>query len=249
MPIEQRECECGKFFLSARRGVILCSYCRRGNRIRKSYQRRAALEKSAPGEHTLKQWHSKIELQDGKCYWCHSKLLDDRGFFCGEKDHLIPLSRGGSQNIGNIVAACAPCNSEKHARTWREYAQLLLKRALPGLEFASTISTLPASKKAPSFGSQLNLLIAGAALAGRKRIFPDQFAVSRRDYLKAQAWALAAHPRSPEAGSEQSAAIPGKAAVDQRTESGRNRTQGDSPHILGVEKPTTTKNNAEGVSA
>jgi 5-methylcytosine-specific restriction protein A len=36
-------------------------------------------------------------------------------------DHVIPLAKGGSNDPGNLVPACAPCNSSRGSRTegWR----------------------------------------------------------------------------------------------------------------------------------
>lgn len=40
-------------------------------------------------------------------------------FYCGKTgkmtaDHVIPVSRGGAQSIGNLVPACPSCNFSKH---------------------------------------------------------------------------------------------------------------------------------------
>jgi len=45
--------------------------------------------------------------------------------YCGSKDklsidHVIPVSRGGSNNFENCVASCIPCNVKKDNRTPRE---------------------------------------------------------------------------------------------------------------------------------
>lgn len=37
-------------------------------------------------------------------------------------DHVVPLSRGGSNNKANKVGACVPCNREKGDMTLEEYA-------------------------------------------------------------------------------------------------------------------------------
>jgi len=39
-------------------------------------------------------------------------------------DHVIPRSRGGSDDIDNLVPACARCNLSKGARTLQEWALL-----------------------------------------------------------------------------------------------------------------------------
>lgn len=33
-------------------------------------------------------------------------------------DHMIPVSRGGQDDIRNLVTACATCNLKKHNRHW-----------------------------------------------------------------------------------------------------------------------------------
>lgn len=40
-------------------------------------------------------------------------------------DHVIPVSRGGSNDPENLVAACLPCNLQKGARTPREAGMAL----------------------------------------------------------------------------------------------------------------------------
>jgi 5-methylcytosine-specific restriction endonuclease McrA len=46
---------------------------------------------------------------DGKCSYC------DRGvsFRKGTQDHVVPVSRGGSGGVSNIVLACERCNKVK----------------------------------------------------------------------------------------------------------------------------------------
>jgi 5-methylcytosine-specific restriction endonuclease McrA len=61
------------------------------------------------------------------------KLYSQSCVACGVKDnqsidHIIPLSRGGSHSIGNLMTLCRSCNSSKHARTiveWRQGKSLL----------------------------------------------------------------------------------------------------------------------------
>lgn len=47
-------------------------------------------------------------------------------FYCGERkpltaDHRVPLARGGSNEIENIVPACRACNGAKHLMTDEEF--------------------------------------------------------------------------------------------------------------------------------
>ena len=53
-------------------------------------------------------------------YTCH---------YCGKRgdklecDHVIPVSRGGSNDPGNLVTACKPCNRSKGAKPLEEWLQ------------------------------------------------------------------------------------------------------------------------------
>lgn len=48
-------------------------------------------------------------------------------YFCGKKtknlsvDHLVPLSRGGTDDPTNLVAACHHCNQLKGNKTPKEF--------------------------------------------------------------------------------------------------------------------------------
>lgn len=53
------------------------------------------------------------------------KLLSRPCLYCGFKsehiDHILPLSRGGSHSIGNLVGACSKCNLSKRNKTVMEW--------------------------------------------------------------------------------------------------------------------------------
>lgn len=67
----------------------------------------------------------------------NSKLFQrDRNIcgYCGdqfptgqlEREHIVPLSRGGRDNWMNVVASCRPCNQQKGARLPEESAMPLI---------------------------------------------------------------------------------------------------------------------------
>jgi 5-methylcytosine-specific restriction endonuclease McrA len=55
-------------------------------------------------------------------------------FFCTKKadtiEHLIPLTRGGTHGIGNLVAACRSCNSSKRNKFLMEWKKSEVKNRL-----------------------------------------------------------------------------------------------------------------------
>lgn len=77
-----------------------------------------AKSRGATGSHTLKQWVD-IKLKFGnKCAICkcERKLT---------KDHIIPISKGGTDYIENIQPLCRNCNSKKHNKIIYENPDLL----------------------------------------------------------------------------------------------------------------------------
>lgn len=69
--------------------------------------RRYAKERGAEGSHTLKEWENLKLKFNYKCAHCGRKKQLT-------KDHIIPLSKGGSDYINNIQPLCRNCNSKKH---------------------------------------------------------------------------------------------------------------------------------------
>jgi 5-methylcytosine-specific restriction endonuclease McrA len=54
------------------------------------------------------------------------KLYSNPCFYCGSEeqtsiDHVIPISRGGTHGIGNLVSCCKSCNSSKCNKTIMEW--------------------------------------------------------------------------------------------------------------------------------
>lgn len=79
------------------------------------HKRRAA----SVGDHfTLAQWGALLVQHAGCCAYCGSTERI-------EADHRIPLVRGGSNEVGNILPACRHCNRRKHRRTEEEFRALL----------------------------------------------------------------------------------------------------------------------------
>jgi len=50
---------------------------------------------------------------DYRCQFCHRTQADLRHRECLTRDHLVPLSRGGTNDWTNVVTACSACNTRK----------------------------------------------------------------------------------------------------------------------------------------
>jgi HNH endonuclease len=115
-----------------------------------------------------------FERTRGKCHLCYKQLcfnsygsLGDRGAW--HVDHSVPIARGGTNHLNNLLAACITCNLDKSitssrtARSWngRQRAPLSATR----YNEAKAYNALGAG----AFGAIIGGMIggpAGAALVG-----------------------------------------------------------------------------------
>lgn len=80
--------------------------------------RRRARKAGNGGSHTAAERREKFARLGNVCFYCG----------CGGRltaDHDVPLARGGTDNIGNILPACRSCNSRKNTRTASEFLAIL----------------------------------------------------------------------------------------------------------------------------
>lgn len=68
--------------------------------------RRYARERGAEGDHTLEEWEVLKKKHQQLCLGCKGKKPLT-------KDHIKPLSEGGTDYITNIQPLCRNCNSRK----------------------------------------------------------------------------------------------------------------------------------------
>lgn len=77
-----------------------------GRRNRSQYRARI---RGCEGTHTSQEWRDLCAKYGNRCAYCGSEEKMTR-------DHVIPLSRGGTNDISNLVPACLRCNLRKGRR-------------------------------------------------------------------------------------------------------------------------------------
>jgi 5-methylcytosine-specific restriction endonuclease McrA len=89
-------------------------------------KRRVAV--SASGEHfTDADVLAKFDVQKGSCVYCGMDLLRSKYHV----DHIVPVSKGGSNGPGNIQLTCPTCNLSKGAKSHDEFVAYRLTSRKP----------------------------------------------------------------------------------------------------------------------
>jgi 5-methylcytosine-specific restriction endonuclease McrA len=89
---------------------------RNPERRRATAHRRRARVVSAKGFWTQDEWLALVAACWSACAYCAR-------FVALTVDHRVPLKRGGSNWVWNLLPACLPCNRRKGSRTEREYKE------------------------------------------------------------------------------------------------------------------------------
>jgi len=77
----------------------------RAARTERNQRRRARIMGNGYEAIPAAEWSAKLAAYGGRCAYC--------GDSATERDHLVPLARGGTHTLDNLVPACGPCNRKK----------------------------------------------------------------------------------------------------------------------------------------
>ena len=80
--------------------------------VQRSHYKRKANEGNAINTLTADEWLDILKKYDYKCAYCGKDLSN----LLAQRDHIIPVSKGGGNTKENIVPSCRSCNSKKGGR-------------------------------------------------------------------------------------------------------------------------------------
>lgn len=83
----------------------------------KSQNRRAIKKATEVVKITDADIAQKLEAQKHRCFYCGCRIKGREYHI----EHVIPLSRGGTHTLGNLVIACESCNLQKGAKDLWEF--------------------------------------------------------------------------------------------------------------------------------
>lgn len=86
---------------------------------------------------------SLIERHNNKCHYCDREVNRILGHpLMATKDHIVPKSYGGANNLSNYVLACSTCNNKRGQQLWFcacDICDPLISRALTKQKFYNEI--------------------------------------------------------------------------------------------------------------
>lgn len=93
---------------------------RNPEKVREIKRNYSARKRGADGRHSSQDVFDIFVAQNGRCNACKTLLLPD-GRNKYHVDHVLPLSKGGSNWPDNLQLLCPPCNMSKGAKSFCEW--------------------------------------------------------------------------------------------------------------------------------
>lgn len=84
---------------------------------REEVNKRRAKIRNLTREFTKADWNNCLDAFDGSCCYCGSK---DKI----QQEHFIPLTKGGTYTVDNILPACKECNNSKNNKDYKDWYPL-----------------------------------------------------------------------------------------------------------------------------
>jgi 5-methylcytosine-specific restriction endonuclease McrA len=101
-------------------------YWKNSERKRIEHHDAVAKRKGPPGKYTRLEWLQLLAAYRYRCAYCNRKL----NRMSASADHVVPLGRGGTNWITNIVPSCLSCNQRKNFLTARQFLARLRKEKM-----------------------------------------------------------------------------------------------------------------------
>lgn len=119
----ERECAwCGSTFTAASSVNVNCSTA---CKFKAKRMRRRGREAGAGGTYTWAEVMRIFLTFDRRCAYCEQPIAGQP-----DPDHVVPLSRGGSNSLTNILPCCHGCNADKRDLLLTEWNADRLRRGL-----------------------------------------------------------------------------------------------------------------------
>lgn len=84
-------------------------------------RKRRAISYGLNEHFTEAEFFKKFDDLGQQCFYCHKKLTRETV----QRDHYIPLAKGGDNTINNVVPCCKDCNDKKHTMDPVQYIERL----------------------------------------------------------------------------------------------------------------------------